>query len=301
MKNVIKGLLLLACLLVVFNTLAQNDTKKKIRGLYTYDFGGLEKMEVESIFELLTTLNYSGIVVNGRSDSSLEKLDKYLELSEKNGGDFKIYAAYLAHRFDKYGFSDEDHRKAIDHIEGKGIDLWVWCKDRKQDGSVTDEKVEHWIMGIVEYAASKKVKVILYAHYNTYYPTALDALELVEKINSPFLGLSINLSHELRSDKGPILAETFKKTKNHISTIILSGSNIELDRTSPTTMNTSTVMSLEKSEYDLIPFMKLTKKYGSEVPLGFINFKMTDDPKDYLKNTMDRWVELCNEVGLYEE
>ena len=301
MKNVIKGLLLLGCLLVVFNTLAQNDTKKKIRGLYTYDFGGLEKMEVESIFELLTTLNYSGIVVNGRGESALEKLDKYLELNKNNRGDFKVYSAYLAHRFDKYGFSDEDHRKAIDHIAGKGIDLWVWCKDRKQDGSVTDEKVEHWIKGIVEYAASKKVKVILYSHYGTYFPTALDALDMVEKIDNPYLGLSINLSHELRSDKGPILKETFKKSKNHISTIILSGSNIELDRTSPTTMNSSTVKSLEKSEYDLIPFMKLTKKYGSDVPLGFINFKMTEDPKIYLKNTMDKWIELCNEVGIYEE
>ena len=293
--------LVLVCFLIGLNSLAQSDHKKNIRGLYTYDFGGLEKMEVESIFELLTTLNYSGIVVNGRGESSLKKLDKYLKLSEKSGGDFKVYSAYLAHRFDKYGFSDADHRAAIDHIAGKDIDLWVWCKDNKQDGSITDEKVEHWIRGIVEYAASKNVKIILYSHYNTYYPTSLDALELVNKINNPFLGLSINLSHELRSDKGPILAETFEKSKNYISTIILSGSNTELDRTSPTTMNTSTVMSLEKSEYDLIPFMKLTKKYGSTVPLGFINFKMTDDPNVYLKNTMDRWIELCNEVGLFKE
>ena len=257
-------------------------------------------MEVDTIFKILTDLNYSGIVVNGRGKSSLKKLDKYLELNENNRGDFKVYSAYLAHRFDKYGFSDTDHRAAIDHIAGKDIDLWVWCKDRDQDGSITDEKVESWIKGIVEYAESKKVKIILYSHYGTYYPTALDALAVVEKINNPYLGLSINLSHELRSDKGPILEETFKKSKDHISTIILSGSNIELDRTSPSTMNTSTVMSLEKSEYDVVPFMKLTKKYGSEVPLGFINFKMTDDPKIYLKNTMARWIELCNEVGLYK-
>jgi hypothetical protein len=292
--------LVIVCFLLGLNAPAQSDNKNSIRGLYTYDFGGLEKMEVQSIVETLTDLNYAGIVVNGRGESALKRLDKYLELNENNGGDFKVYAAYLAHRFDKYGFSDTDHRTAIDRIAGKGIDLWVWCKDNKQDGSVTDEKVAYWIKGIVEYAATKNVNIILYSHYNTYYQTALDALEIVKKINSPNLGLSINLSHELRSDKGPILEETFERSKNHISTIIISGSNIELDRTSPSTMNTSTVMSLEKSEYDLIPFMKLTKKYGSGVPLGFINFKMTEDPKIYLKNTMDRWIELCNEVGLYE-
>lgn len=300
MKNVLKSILLAGCLLVGFNSFSQNNAKKNVKGLYTYDFGGLEKMEVDTIFKILTDLNYSGIVVNGRGKSSLKKLDKYLELNENNRGDFKVYSAYLAHRFDKYGFSDVDHRAAIDHIAGKGIDLWVWCKDRKQDGSITDEKVESWIKGIVEYAASKKVKVILYSHYGTYFPAALNALELVKKINSPYLGLSINLTHELRSDKGPFLKETFKKSKNYISTIILAGSDIELDRTSPSTMNTSTVKSLENSEYDLVPFMKLTKKYGSEVPLGFINFKMTEDPKIYLKNTMDRWIELCEEVRLYE-
>jgi len=291
---------ILGCLLFGLDAKAQTYDKNSPRGLYTYDFGGLEKMEVETIFKTLTDLNYAGIVVNGRGESALKRLDKYLELSEKNGENFEVYAAYLAHRFDKYGFSDADHRAAIDHIAGKGIDLWVWCKDKNQDGSITDEKVEHWIQGIVDYAASKNVKVILYSHYGTHFLTALDALKLVEKINSPFLGLSINLSHELRSDKGPILEETFEKSKNHISTIIISGSNIELDRTSLGTMNTSTVKSLEKSEYDLIPFMKLTKKYGSEVPLGFINFKMSEDPKIYLKNTMKRWIELCNEVGLYE-
>ena len=301
LKKSINVPLVVVCLLIGFNTTAQNKEKKNVRGLYTYDFGGLEKMEVETIFELLTNLNYSGIVVNGRGESALKRLDRYLELSEKNGENFKVYAAYLAHRFDKYGFTDKDHRAAIDHVEGKGIAIWVWCKDRKQDGSVTDEKVEHWIKGIVEYAASKKVKVILYSHYGTYFPTTLDALKLVEKINSPFLGLSINLTHELRSDKGPILKKTFKKSKKYISTIILAGSIIELDRTSPDTMNSSTVMSLEKSEYDLIPFMKLTKKYGSDVPLGFVNFKIKDDPNVYLKNTMDRWIEMCNEVGLYEE
>ncbi len=300
MKNVKIVSLVFGCLLFGINAMAQTNAKNETRGLYTYDFGGLEKMEVESVVVTLIDLNYAGIVVDGRGESALKRLDKYMELSEKHGENFEVYAAYLAHRFDKYGFSDTDHRAAIDRIAGKGIYLWVWGKDNKQDGSITDEKVEHFVRGIVEYAASKNVKVILYSHYNTYFPTALDALKLVEKINSPFLGLSINLSHELRSDKGPILEETFERSKNHISTTILAGSDIELDRKSPGTMNKSTVKSLEKSEYDLIPFMKLIKKYENVGPVGFINFKLSEDPKIYLKNTMDRWKELCKEVGLYE-
>ena len=67
--------LIIGCLLFGLNATAQTNKGKSVRGLYTYDFGGLEKMEVESIFELLTTLNYTGIVVNGRGESALTRLD----------------------------------------------------------------------------------------------------------------------------------------------------------------------------------------------------------------------------------
>ena len=297
MKAIIKSLLLIGCLLVGVNTAAQMNPKR----LYTYDFGGLEKMEAGSVVEMLTALNYAGIVVGGRGTTKLKRLDTYLALSEKHGKDFEVFAVYMSHSFDKYGFSDKDHRIAIDRIAGKGIDLWIWGKDKNQDGSVTDDKVEDWISGIVEYAASKDVKVVLYSHYGTYFQTTDDVLQMAEKINNPNLGVTVNLSHELRSEKGSFLKQTFKKSKKYISAIILSGSNIELDKTSNGTRNSSTVKSLENSEYDLVPFVKLSKKYGGSLPIGFINFKLSEDPNIYLKNTMDKWIELCNEVGFYEK
>ena len=126
---------------------------------------------------------------------------------------------------------------------------------------------------------------------------------LVEKINHPSFGVSINLCHELMSDKGEVeaLEQTFKKAKGRISAIILSGSKVELDRTSVRTMNESTIMSLDESEYDLRPFMRLIKTSGFEGPIGFINFKLSASPEDYLERSITKWKELCEEVGLYEK
>ena len=59
-------------------------------------------------------------------------------------------------------------------------------------------------------------------------------------------------------------------------------------------------MSLDESEYDLRPFMRLIKDSDYKGPIGFINFKPPTAPEDYLKRTMQRWNELCREVGLYE-
>ncbi|MBK1879012.1 sugar phosphate isomerase/epimerase family protein [Pelagicoccus mobilis] len=292
MKELRVFIVVFVCLLAAGYGFSKSNEGTRIKGLYTYDFGGLETMEVEAVVDLLVDLKYSGIVVNGRGESSLRKFDEYMEMSEKHGDDFRVHAMYLTHPFGKYGFSDTDHRAAIDRIAGKGVDLWVWGRDKKS-GSVTDEQVEKWVRGIVEYAASKKVKVVLYSHYGTYFPTALDALPLVKKIDSPFLGLSINLFHEIKSGADSVFAETFEQSGDYISTVIISGSTVGADGDNSGAESTS----LEESEYDLLPFVKLIREHKTPSQIGFVNFKLTEEPEVYLKRSMDRWVELWGDAG----
>jgi len=270
------------------------------RSLYVYSFGGIEDMEVDDAVEMIESIGYAGIAVEARGEMSLNRLDEYNDWSRRKGDDFEVVAAFMAHRFDKFGFSDAAHKAAIDRIAGKGSYIWIWVRDVLQDGSITDEKVEAFIRGILEYAISKDVKVVLYPHYNTYYPTVEDAMPLVKKINNPSLGVAINLCHELMSDKGDVLEQTFEMAKGRIFAIIISGSKVELDRTSVRTMNESTIISLDESPYDLRPYMRLIKTSGFNGPIGFINFKQTARPENYMQRTMNRWRELCHEVGLYE-
>jgi sugar phosphate isomerase/epimerase len=226
-------------------------------------------------------------------------LREFYKWSEQKGDDFEVVSVFMAHRFSRYGFSDVAQKAAIDLLAPKGGTIWVWVRDDLQDGSITDAKVESFIRGVFEYAVSKGVKVVLYPHYNTFYPTVEDALPLVEKIDHPSFGIAINLCHELMSDKGEVLERTFEKAKDRISAIIISGAQIELDRKSVGTMNASTIKSLDNSEYDLRPYMRLIKQSGFDGPIGFINFKLPA-PEDYLARSMKRWEELCREVGLYE-
>lgn len=268
------------------------------RSLYTYSFGGLENMEPAEAMGLLDELGYAGITVESRGDAALERLDQFYELSEASG--LQVVSGFIAHRFDKYGFSDEAHRAAIDHLAPHGGTLWVWARDVDQDGTVTDEKVEAFFRGILEYAESKGVKLVLYPHYNTYFPTTLEALPLVEKIDSPSLGIAINLCHELMSDNGSNLPETFNRAQDRLQAVILSGSLIELDRASVRSMNESTIKSLDESVYDLRPFVRLIKESGYTGPVGFINFKLPAEPVDYLSRSMTEWEQLCAEVGLLD-
>lgn len=268
------------------------------RSLYTYSFGGLEEIAVEDSVELLEQNGYAGIAVEARGEEALERLTHYLQLSEERGEAFNVVAAFMAHRFDQFGFSNAAHRAAIDRIAGTDTPLWIWVRDKEQDGRITNEMVEAFITGIFDYARSKGVDVILYPHYNTYYPTVKDAWPLVRKIDHPSFQIAINLCHEIMSDADENLDESFALAGDKIGAIILSGALNELDRTNVRTMNESTIHSLDESEYDLKPFMRLIRDSGFEGPVGFINFKLTN-PNDYLKRSMDHWVELCGEVDLH--
>ncbi len=270
------------------------------RALYTYSFGGLEDMPTTEVVDLLEDTGYHGLAVAARGEESLRRLDSYYKLSQRPGSEFAVVAGYMAHRFDRYGFDDSDHRAAIDRLAPYGGTLWLWVRDVARDGSVTDEKVEQFFRGILDYAVARGVELVLYPHYNTYHPTTWDALPLIEQIDHPSLGVAINLCHELMSDNGPHLARTFAGAKDRLAAVIISGSLVELDRTSVRTMNESTIMPLDESVYDLRPFVQLIKDSGFTGPVGYINYRPGATPADYLKRSLQRWHELCREVGLYE-
>ncbi len=278
-------------------SLMRGPDKSAPRALYTYSFGGLENLEVTNVVERLEGLGYAGVAVEARGEVALARLDEYNDSSEQRGDEFGIASVFMAHRFDQYGFDDSGHRAAIDRMAGKNGAIWVWVRDKY--GTVSNEEAENFITGIADYAISNGVRVVLYPHYNTYYPTVADVLPLVEKIDDPLCGVAINLCHELMSDKGDELEQTFAAAKDRIGAVIISGALIELDRTSVSTMNASTIMSLDDSVYDLRPYMRLIARSGYKGPVGFINFKLILDD-DYLARTMKRWRELCHEVGLYE-
>ena len=154
--------------------------------------------------------------------------------------------AFMAHRFDKYGFDNSSHKAAIDSLAGKEGYLQLWVRDKTNDGSITEAMVEAFIQGIVDYAISKDVKVILYPHSGTWYETTAELMELANKIDHPSVGVAINLCHELRAGKGSVadLTKTFEMAKGRIFSVLISGSLIELDRKSVATIDASTVRPL---------------------------------------------------------
>ena len=127
--------LLLIILICEVRTDAQSLVEYEARDLYTYSFGGIEKMSIDDAVDILERLGYSGIAAEARGSDALNRLDRYHELSLEKGENFKVMTVFLAHRFDKYGFDDSAHKAAIDRLAEKEGYLQLWVKDKINDSN----------------------------------------------------------------------------------------------------------------------------------------------------------------------
>lgn len=280
--------------------------RQRPRSLYAYSFGGIEDMDVDDAVRLLVTLGYVGIAAAARGDAALERLVEFQQSSERNDGEekFHLVSGFVAHRFHRDGFSDANHVTVLDLLAdgttatGGDSQLWIWFRD--DGGEVTESRLEQFVRPILDRAAAVGVKVVFYPHRGTMYETAEDALGFVERMDHPALGLAVHLSHELWAGRGDDLGRTFELVRHRLDAVTISGADAQIGAASNSSTNGgSAVGSLDESEVDLRPYMRLIRDSGFEGPVGFLNYGLSD-PEDYLERSMRRWNELCREVGLYE-
>jgi len=198
----------------------------------------------------------------------------------------------------RYNFTDplpkrEKWKSIVDRIANKRIELWL-IFGRKAEGS-TDRFIEAKLKEIVEYAKAKKVKVILYPHSNCIIATAEEALPFVQKINDPNLKLAVHLCHEIRAGNGARIKEVFLHVKPYIGAVTLAGTDSVADFSTPLLMDKSTIKPIGDGNFDVRKFIEPLRKSNYKGKVGFINFKIEDEPYEYLEKSMKVWKKMNEE------
>jgi sugar phosphate isomerase/epimerase len=281
-------------LLILFTSYTLTDAqiveKKEGAGSYwpfaAYNFGSLGKRSPEAQIDLLKSTGYNGIILSCETKEDFENLDKYNEKAAKIK-DFKIEAV-----FERYNFTDSTSRKdrwrkVVDMIAGKGTQLWI-IFGKKTDG-ITDGFIEAKLREIVNYAAQRGVHVVLYPHSKCYIATAEEAMPFVEKIDHPNLKLAVHLCHEIRAGNGSRMAEIFDRVKARIGAVTLAGTDSIADFSNPRNMDSSTIKPLGQGNYPLDRFVGPMIKSGYKGTVGFINFKIEEEPENYLGASLKVW------------
>lgn len=261
----------------------QNESRFE---LSAYNFGSLGKLAPLDQLAVLKNAGYKGIILNSQTKADTLNLDVFLAALKKNKH-FRIHAVMV-----RYDFTDpiqkrEGWKIIVDRIANRNIELWA-IFGKKTEG-FGDSFIENKLREINSYAKAKKVKVILYPHSNCVISSAEQALSYLRKINDKNLKLAVHLCHEIRAGNGSRLNAVFENAKSYIGAVTLAGTDSVADFSKPKLMDTSTIKPIGQGNFDMQKFIIPLLKSHYKGLVGFINFKIEDDPESYLKSSLMEW------------
>ena len=260
--------------------------KVRIPELSAYNFGSLGKLAPIDQLAILKKTGYKGIILNSQTETDTVNLDIISAELRKNKH-FKIHAVMVRYDFTDPVQKREGWKIIVDKIANKGIELWVIFG--KKAVGITDNFVETKLKEVVEYAKDKQVKVILYPHSNCYIASAEEALPFVQMINDPNLQLAVHLCHEIRAGNGARMSKVFENVKKYIGAVTLAGTDSVADFSKPKLMDNSTIKPIGQGNFNMVNFIEPLRKSGYNGKVGFINFKIEEDPETYLRSSMLEW------------
>ncbi|NDP20487.1 MAG: sugar phosphate isomerase/epimerase [Paludibacter sp.] len=288
--NFIKTLTIACCLLAIATFVNGQSNRQPQSGhvpeLSAYNFGSLGKLAPSTQIALLKKTGYKGVILNSETKDDSANLDIFLN-ELRNDKHFKVHAVMV-----RYNFADplqkrEGWKTTIDRIANKRIELW-FIFGKKIDG-ITDRFIETKLKEVVEYAKTKNVPVILYPHSKCYIASAEEALPFVQKINDPNLKLAVHLCHEIRAGNGSRIDAVFEHVKKHIGAVTMAGTDSVADFSKPVLMDKSTIKPIGQGNFNMRNFIEPLRKSTYKGSVGFINFKIEDDPEVYLENSISVW------------
>lgn len=262
---------------------------------FAYNFGRLTESPPAAQIQLLRDLGYDGISLGCESDADLKGLDDYFRAVEAQGPAFRIFAVYIFYNFKAPAADRERWKALLEKIAGRGIELWLIIGPGTE--KTTDKDVSELIATVADAARLKNVSVTVYPHNNCYIATAEDALRFVAPLQRQNLGLAFHLCHEIRAGHGGRLPEVAQKVAPYLRFATLAGTNSQVDWTTSLTMENSTIMPLDKGDYDLRQFLQALQTANYQGPVGFINFLIKEEPSDYLARSIKKWRSLEAEVA----
>ncbi|HCY43753.1 MAG TPA: hypothetical protein DHV48_20860 [Prolixibacteraceae bacterium] len=262
---------------------------KKGLDLAAYNFGSLGKLGPADQITRLKKAGYKGIILNSEKNDDLINLDIFFN-ELKNDKHFKVHAVMA-----RYNFSDslqkrEKWKTLVDRIANRHTELWL-IFGKKTEG-ITDSFIEMKLREIVDYAKTKSVPVILYPHSKCYIASAEEALPFVQKINDTNLKLAVHLCHEVRAGNGSRMEMVFEHVKKYIGAVTIAGTDSVADFSQALLMDKSTIKPIGQGNFNMKNFIEPLLKSDYKGTIGFINFKIDEEPEVYLKASMAAWEEM---------
>jgi sugar phosphate isomerase/epimerase len=139
-------------------------------------------------------------------------------------------------------------------------------------------------------AAELKMQVSLYPHHGFAVATIPQALDLIEKVNHPNLGVTFNLCHFLKNENPDDLEAILRKARPHLFSVTTNGADL-----AGKNWNTL-IQPLDKGDFPQSRLLKILKALKFTGPVGLQCYGVKGDHKENLTRSMAAWQEALKAV-----
>ena len=239
---------------------------------------------------MLKELGYDGMEKNG--------LDGFNEVqAELDRQGLKMYTVYVNVNLDA-GTPHYDQRlpEVIRSLKGRGTMLWLNITSRDKTFAPStregDAVATTLIREIADMAHESGIRVMLYPHVWFWLESVPHAIELVQKVSRPNVGITFNLPHWLaltKPEEEKSLRPLLKQAMPHLFAVSVNGASNIADKSNRATLWNSLIQPLGQGTFDTYGLIETLAESDFTRPVGLQCYNIKGDKYDNLKTSMAAW------------
>jgi sugar phosphate isomerase/epimerase len=239
---------------------------------------------------LVKRLGYDGMEKNG--------LDGFAEVqAELDRQGLKLFTVYVSVNLDP-GEPAYDPRlpEVVRSLKGRPTMLWLNLTSRggtyAPSSREGDEAALAAIGEVADLARASGLRVMLYPHVWLWLESVDHAIELVEKLGRPDVGLTFNLPHWLAQtrpgdEKG--LRDLLVRARAHLFAVSINGATNVADKSDRATIWKSLIQPLGQGTFDTYALLETLVDLGFDGPVGLQCYDIPGDKAEILARSMAAW------------
>ena len=156
-------------------------------------------------------------------------------------------------------------------------------------GPITPTLVEA-VRQTAEMASNLQIQVALYPHVGNGVETMPQAMQLIDKVDHPNLGVMFNLCHFLKSEKVEDLEKVIEQAGDRLFAVSTCGADVdgkEWDRL---------IQPLDQGDFSQVRLLKALKQVGFKGPVGLQCYAVQGDQRTNLPKSIGAWKKALEQI-----
>ena len=244
-------------------------------------------MSMQEQVELLVDLGFDGY--EGHSMDELPQMIKLLDAAK-----LKMPTLYFKVDIDNveqpYDPRIEEYLKT--HLKDRGTILTVHLHSKKfgKSDPKGDVAAVPILRKLADLAFDYGAQVAVYPHARFWAESHDDAIRLSKKVNRRNFGACFNLCHWLYLEGETDLVKQLNALAPYLMSVSICGSQGGPKMEKPNWKKL--IQPLDKGTFDNQNLIRQLRKRGYRGPFGLQTYGIAEDPRDHLKRSIARWLEL---------